>query len=108
MRRRVYRIVVACTMGLRMAYYFIMINVNCVGADKGSDQIDQAPSLDKGNTLRLVASLLRVVRRVVFLATGLANVGCIKVMPFELNGIARIIDKSEHLQSSSSRVLPWD
>ena len=94
-------------MGLSGAYYFIMINVNCVDADKGSDQINQALGLNKGNTLTL-AALLRVVRRVVFFATSLAIVGCVKFMPFEFNGLARIIDKSEHLQSSSSPVLPWD
>ena len=64
-------------MDLRSAYYFIMINANCAGADEGSDQINQAPGLNKGNTL-ILAALLRVVRRVVFLTTGLANVGCVK------------------------------
>jgi len=44
-------------MGLRSAYYFVMINAK----------------------LTVAASLLRVVRRVVFLATSLANVGIVVV-----------------------------
>jgi hypothetical protein len=62
-------------MGLRCVYYFVMINIDCVGADEGSDQINQAPNVNKDNTLRSAASLLRVVRRVVFLTTGLTIVG---------------------------------
>ena len=51
--------------------------------------------------------MLRVVRRIEFFATGLAIVGYVNVMPIESNGSARIIDKSENLQlSSSPRLLP--
>ena len=64
-------------MDLCCVYYFIMINANCAGADEGNDQINQTPGLDKGNTLTL--ALLRVVRRVVFLTTSLAIVGCVKI-----------------------------
>ena len=70
-------------MGPCCAYYFVMINVNCAGADEGSDQINQAPGVNKGNTLTVVASLLRMVRGIVFLATGLAIVGYVKVMSIE-------------------------
>ena len=71
------------SMGPRCAYYFVMINLNCVGVDEGSDQINQAPGVNKGNTLTVVASLLRVVRGIVFLATSLAIVGCVKVVSIE-------------------------